>query len=93
MRGNSLNEFIDNLYYNPEKEISYRGVKYIVSGFADEAGERYTLQVAIISEEPKVLFAHTSKDRGECVRAFEKAPIFNGKTIYEAENDMEVLFG
>lgn len=34
-----------------------------------------------------------SKVRNECVEAFEKAKIFNGKTIYEAEKDIEVLFG
>lgn len=93
MRGNSLNEFIDSLYYNPEKEISYQGIRYIVSGFIDDAGEQYTLQATMILEEPKVLFTHTSKDRDECVNAFEEAPIFKGKTIYEAENDIEVLFG
>ena len=93
MRGNLLNEFINNLYYNPEKEISYHGIKYIVSGFVDEVDELYTLQVTIISEEPKVLFVHTSKNRSECVAAFEEAKIFNGKTIYEIENDIEVLFG
>lgn len=28
-----------------------------------------------------------------CVKQFEKAKIFDGKTIYEAEKDIEVLFG
>ena len=41
----------------------------------------------------KELFKHTSKVRNECVEAFEKAKIFDGKTIYEAEKDIEVLFG
>ena len=27
------------------------------------------------------------------IEAFEKAKIFDGKTIYEAEKDIEVLFG
>ena len=30
---------------------------------------------------------------GECVEGFEKAKIFDGKRIYEAEKDIEVLFG
>ena len=56
MLGNDLNEFIDDMYHNPEKEITYK-VRY------------------------------------ECVEAFEKAKIFDGKTKYEAEKDIEVLFG
>ena len=31
--------------------------------------------------------------RQEVVEAFLPKKIFDGKTIYEAENDMEVLFG
>ncbi len=93
MKGNTLNEFISDLYYNPEKEIVCGGGRYIISGFSDETGKLYTLQVCTIEEDSKTLFAHTSKDRRECVTAFEEAKIFNGKTIYEAENDIEVLFG
>ena len=93
MKGNVLNEFMSDLYYNPEKEIVCYGARYIISGFSDETGESYTLQVCTIEEDPKMLFAHTSKNRSECVAAFEEAKIFNGKTVYEAENDIEVLFG
>lgn len=37
--------------------------------------------------------AATSKDRQECVDAFENAKIFDGKTIFEAEKDIEVIYG
>lgn len=46
------------------------------------------------------MFFSIIKNRGyvlipfaECVESFEKAKIFDGKTIYEAEKDIEVLFG
>ena len=93
MLGNDLNEFIDDMYHNPEKEISYCGKRYMVTGYVDEKGELYTLEVYTIEKDCKELFKHTSKVRYECVEAFEKAKIFNGKTIYEAEKDIEVLFG
>ena len=32
-------------------------------------------------------------DYRECVEQFEKAKIFDGKTIYEAESEIVVLFG
>ena len=93
MLGNDLNEFIDDMYHNPEKEISYCGKRYMVTGYVDETCELYTLEVYTIEKDCKELFKHTSKVRYECVEQFEVAKIFDGKTIYEAEKDIEVLFG
>ena len=93
MKGNTLNEFMDDMYHNPEKEISYCGKRYMVTGYVDETCELYTLEVYTIEKDCKELFKHTSKVRYECVEAFENAKIFEGKTIYEAEENIEVLFG
>lgn len=93
MLGNNLNEFMDDMYHNPEKEIIYRGKRYMVAGYSDKECELYTLEVYTIDKDCKELFKHTSKERNECVEKFEKAKIFDGKTIYEAEKDIEVLFG
>lgn len=93
MLGNTLNEFIDDMYHNPEKEIRYLGKIYMVIGYVDKTGELYTLEVYAIEKGGKELFKYTSKVRHECVEQFEKAKLFDGKTIYEAEKDIEVLFG
>lgn len=93
MKGNTLNEFINDLYYNPEKEILFHNKRYMLSGFVDATGEIYTLEVYTIGEECKTVFEHTARARHECVAAFEKAKIFDEKTIYEAESDIEVLYG
>lgn len=93
MIGNNLNEFIDDMYHNPEKEIRYCKKRYMIVGYINETGELYTLEVYIVEKECKELFKFTSKKRYECVEAFEKAKIFNGKNIYEAEKDIEVIFG
>lgn len=93
MLGNELNEFMDDMYHNPEKEITCFGKKYMITGYVDKTCELYTLEVYTIESEPKELFKFTSKIRHECVEAFEQAKIFDGKTIYEAEKDIEVLFG
>ncbi len=93
MIGNTLKEFMDDLYNNPEKELVYRGKRYAVTGFVDTTGEFYTLEVCTIEIESKTLFAFGSNQRSKCIEAFEKAKIFDGKTIYEAEKDIEVLFG
>ena len=43
MNGNDLNQFIDDLYHNPEKEISYRGVRYMIRGYFSPGANVYTL--------------------------------------------------
>lgn len=93
MFGNDLNDFIEDLYHNPEKEIVYSGQRYMVEGFVNDTGELYTLEVYIIGNGCKELFSYTSKMRHECIEAFEKAKIFDGRTIYEAEKDIEVIYG
>lgn len=93
MKGNRLNEFIEDMYCNPEKEIIYCEKRYMIAGYVDEKCELYTLEVYTVEKNCKELFKYTSKLRSECVEAFEKAKIFDGKTIYEAEKDIEVLFG
>ncbi len=93
MLGNDLNDFMNDMYSNPEKEIRYRNKDYMVAGYIDEKGEFYTLMVYTIDKECKTLFKVSSKERRECVEAFEQAKIFDGKTIYEAEKDIEVLYG
>lgn len=93
MLGNNLNDFMDDMYYNPEKEMSYAGKRYMVAGYVDAESALYTLIVYSVENNSKTLFKVTSKSRKECVQAFEKAKIFDGKPIYEAEKDIEVLMG
>lgn len=39
------------------------------------------------------IFRCLGKDFRECFEQFEKATIFDGMTIYDAESEIEVLFG
>ena len=43
--------------------------------------------------EQEYIFRCKGKDFANCVEQFEQAKIFDGKTIYKAEKDIEVLFG
>ena len=90
MIGKSFQSFIDELYYNPEIEFFYRGERYMISGYVEE--NQYTLEVTNIGTS-SVLFKVTAASRDACVLNFENAPIFNAKTIFEAEKEIEVLYG
>ena len=101
MKGNDLNEFISDLYSNggPEKEFRYLNKYFIVQCDENHGQENiilrfdeYKLQDDEAGDFVKSFF-FKGKTLAECVEAFEKAKIFDGKTIYEAEKDIEVLFG
>lgn len=92
MKGNTLNEFIDSLYWNCDKEIAFQGSKIMIEGWLNQEDSSYTLRAYECSEGFPELFIKTDADRSVCVAAFEEAKIFDGKTIYEAEDDIEVLY-
>ncbi len=92
MKGKHLDEFIDALYSNPEMELIYHGKRYLLSGYIECDGI-YTLQLDTIERDSKELFLHKSASRQECVEKFESSKVFDGKTIYEAEQEILVEYG
>ncbi len=92
MNGKSLPDFIDELYCNPEMEIEYHSIRYSVSGYLDEDKE-FVLQVDSIDNPSSEIFFVRKKTARECVEAFEGALLFDGKTIYQAESEITVLYG
>lgn len=92
MKGNTLNEFIDSLYLNCDKEIVFHNRKMMIEAWLNPEEATYTLRVFECSEGEPVLFSKTASDRSGCVASFEEAKIFDGKTVYEAESEIEVLY-
>lgn len=101
MKGNTINAFMSDLRYNggPEKEFVYKNKWFFVEGESKENDGRTYFRL----EE----YTRNGNDAGdylntywfggasynEAVEEFEKTKTFNGKTIYEAEKDIEALFG
>lgn len=96
MKGNTLGEFMDDLLTmgGPEKEFAFNGKMYMLETYYDHDNQLYEMVVVEFStpDEPCV-FSCKKKTLAECVETFEHAAIFDGKTIYEAEREIEVLFG
>lgn len=96
MKGNTLGEFMDDLLTmgGPEKEFTFNGKMYMLETYYDHDNESYEMVIVEFSspEEPCV-FRCKRETLEECVKAFERATIFDGKTIYEAEREITVLFG
>ena len=92
MQGKKLSLFIDALYINPEMEFEYAGKKYLVSGYRDDNNE-YLLRVDTIEASSRPIFFIRDEDVQKCVAAFEQDRLFDGRTIYEAHDEITVIYG
>lgn len=95
MTGNTLAEFMNDLLSmgGPEKEFVYNNKRYFLESCYHEDKDMIEMYIFEIKENSKMEISFWEKSFDECVKAFEKAPIFNGKTIYEVEKDITVLYG
>lgn len=88
----NANDFIDKLYYE-DHYVLFNENKYYVNGCQskpDTNGSANSVRLEVYNlSENSTVFSVTKSSASECVEAFEKAPIWNGKTFWEAETDME----
>lgn len=92
MQGKTVDAFVRELYDNPEIEFVFHKNRYMLSGWVDGDNKSYTLELWNMTKDT-LAFRETNAYRERCVTRFERARIFNGLTIYEAESEIEVLFG
>ncbi len=97
MKGKSLKDFIEKAYYGDEVEFEFNGTTYFMQGYNEE--EKYILTIDYWQKDDGTepthdyllnLICNSQLERMQC---FEKSKIFNGKTIYEVEQEIEVLYG
>ncbi len=95
MKGNTLTEFLNDLLEcgGPEKEFSFRNKRYFLETTKKDCSSLFEMIVFEVSNTDDVVFSCFGKSLRECTEQFEAARIFDGKTIYEAEEEIEVLFG
>lgn len=97
MTGMNISEFISKIYYGDEIEFRLGDTTYFVQGTT--ADGKYFLTVdywkATDGTEPQhdYLLSLECCTADERKQQFENACIFNGKNIYQAESEIEVLFG
>ena len=100
MKGNNLGEFIDDILISggPEKEFIFRDKYYFLEStyHTDDSIELHIDEYDEgKSNEPKYVrrYSFFGKNLYDCMNKFGLAKIFDGLTIYEAESEIEVLFG
>lgn len=84
-------EFIDGLYYGDERFFLYNGKKYFVQGYYDSStNEKPMLEVYILEPaDNNFEWRAFSEDSNYPVTEFETAKIFDGKTFWEVEKEIE----
>lgn len=88
----NANAFINKMYYE-DHYVMFDKEKYFVNGCQTKTdAEGHTLSVCLevynLSQNVMV-FSITKPSAIECVNAFEDAPIWNGKTFWEAEKEIK----
>lgn len=92
MKGGNVQEFVDTLSLGLEKEFSFRGKKLFAQGWAEDGAYTLTLDQWEPSREGHV-WSYKSTSWDECWEAFVNAPVFDGLTFWEAEGEIEWLYG
>lgn len=96
MTGNTLKQFLDDVLTmgGPEKEFSFRGKRYFLESqpYDKDPNQSELVVFQCFGNEEYIFRAH-GKDLKECYDQFVKAKIFDGLTIYEAEQEIEAIFG
>lgn len=97
MIGMSVSDFMNKVYYGNELEFVIDETTYFIQGF--KVGGKFNLTVDYWKKtdgtEPNhdYLFSISCDTIEDRFSQFEQAHIFDGKTVYEAESKIEVLYG
>ncbi len=88
MINGDVNEFVDRIYYGDELVFLYGGKKYFLQGWVENKIHTLCLDTW---EPPSndYLWYEESCDPQKLSDDFIKAPVFNGKTFWEVEKDIE----
>lgn len=88
MINGNIDEFVDKLWGGEEVIYTYNGKKYFSQGYTQENGE-YHFELAMWEPKTEVLWEIDGHTNQESLDAFLKEPLFDGKTFWEAEKEME----
>ena len=98
MIGKSLNEFLETLTYGYEMEFIYFNRYFIIQGDTNDNQckirlDEYSKDDDTILEYEPISLVVFGKSFEECVKKLVLIPLIDGKTIYELEKDIEVIYG
>ena len=85
----NVNEFVDILSRGGELWFLFKGVKYFFQGWYEANGMHvFVVEAENLPDGQKYFWRKSSMKIEECAKAFFDAPIWDGKTFWEAEHEM-----
>lgn len=90
MTNGNPNAFLDRIYSGQDTVYVFRGNKYWCQGYARQGAQIWRLEVFQCAPPlDGFVFEYESKSVIECVEAYIKAPIFEGKSFWEVESEIK----
>lgn len=90
MKDGNVNEFLGKILYQ-EEAVRFHDRKYFFNPGYDEAKETYSLRIEIWDDNDcfvKEVFYSTGQKQEENLQKFLAAPLWDGKTFWQAEQEM-----
>lgn len=92
MKGGKVTDFVDHTTYE-ECAVRYHGTKYFFRGLIyEEQKKAYSYDIEIWDDHGchvKTVFDKTAYSAVQCMEMAQREPIFDGKSFWEAEQEME----
>ena len=91
MEGGRVNDFIDTFSYQ-SVAVVFKGKKYFSDGITSDVNGKFSFFVIKVDEKGEFLedvYDFVGNSIPDCISAFENAPIWDGKTFWQAEQEME----
>jgi len=88
----NVDNFIESLLYE-DAYILYQGKKYFINGCScrfDNKDKMIDVRLEVYNlDDNCTIFSTVKATHKECISEFESARIFNGKSFWEAEKDIQ----
>ncbi len=85
--------FLDKIYTGVDVEFEYKGRKLWSQGYWNEDTKLAYMEVYDYTDEDNVFYILEIDYRdGDRIKIFENAALFNGKTFWEAEQDIRWVY-
>lgn len=81
-------DFIDGLHYGDERFFYYGHCKYFIQGYLVDSKPMLILYI-LEPADNDFKWSAISENKYYPVSDFEKAPIFNGRTFWQVEKEIE----
>ena len=92
MKGGNVNDFIDHTTFE-ECAVIYKGEKYFFHGLIfDKEKNEYSYTIDACDKNvnfARTVFNQTAVSAEKCMELAQNKPIFDGKSFWEAESEME----